>query len=413
MKRFITFLTYLSALNGLLLFIRPGDRALNTLIWFPKMIGAALTPVLGVAGLLGALLGLVKGERSLALAGLLGAGLSARFMEAIPDGRSHFVAEFGAVAELPDRSLQDNQVDIHRDLVIGQKPKSGKPFLADLWQPAEGCQRSGLSIIYSHGSGWRVGDKDMLTGHFFQRLAQSGHVVLDIAYSLYPEADLPTMVREVNQAILWIKANTQNLAINPDRIVLMGGSAGAHLSLLAAYAPGQPEFQSPGAASDTSVRGVVAFYPAADLRETFTQTQNHLAREKSPVDNLADALFNRIFDLHPDPDQNKYGTEYENFLVNLLGGTREEIPQVYDLLSPITHVSQDSPATLLLQGSDDVFDLAPSVRRLHQALQEAGVPVVLVEYPYTEHGFDLILPQISPVARAATREVERFLAFIA
>ena len=74
MKRFITFLTYLSAINGLLLFIRPGDRALNTLIWFPKMIGAALTPVLGVAGLLGALLGLVKGERSLALAGLLGAG---------------------------------------------------------------------------------------------------------------------------------------------------------------------------------------------------------------------------------------------------------------------------------------------------------------------------------------------------
>ena len=151
MKRFITFLTYLSALNGLLLFIRPGDRALNTLIWFPKMIGAALTPVLGVAGLLGALLGLVKGERSLALAGLLGAGLSARFMEAIPDGRSHFVAEFGAVAELPDRSLQDNQVDIHRDLVIGQKPKSGKPFLADLWQPAEGCQRSGLVLIDNDG----------------------------------------------------------------------------------------------------------------------------------------------------------------------------------------------------------------------------------------------------------------------
>jgi acetyl esterase/lipase len=156
----------------------------------------------------------------------------------------------------------------------------------------------------------------------------------------------------------------------------------------------------------------VAFYPVADLRETFTQTQNHLAREKSPVDNLADALFNRIFDLHPDPDQNKDGTEYENFLVNLLGGTREEIPQVYDLLSPITHVSQDSPATLLLQGSDDVFDLAPSVRRLHQALQEAGVPVVLVEYPHTEHGFDLILPQISPVARASAREVERFLALM-
>jgi acetyl esterase/lipase len=38
--------------------------------------------------------------------------------------------------------------------------------------------------------------------------------------------------------------------------------------------------------------------------------------------------------------------------------------------------------------------------------------VILVEYPHTEHGFDLILPQISPVAQAATREVERFLALM-
>ena len=124
------------------------------------------------------------------------------------------------------------------------------------------------------------------------------------------------------------------------------------------------------------------------------------------------ATFNRIFELHPDPSSSSggSGTEYENYLVNMLGGTLEEIPRVYDLLSPITHVSKESPPTLILQGSDDVFDLAPPVRCLHQALQEAGVPVVLVEYPHTEHGFDLILPQISPVAQAATREVERFLA---
>ena len=157
---------------------------------------------------------------------------------------------------------------------------------------------------------------------------------------------------------------------------------------------------------------MVAFYPAADLRVTFAQTQSQVSRTQRPIDKLANAMFNRIFELHPDPasSQVKEETEYKNYLANMLGGTLEEIPQVYDLLSPITHVSKDCPATLILQGSDDVFDLAPPVRCLHQALQEAGVPVVLVEYPHTEHGFDLILPQISPVAQAATREVERFLA---
>ena len=299
MKTIIKLLSFFSAINGLLLFIRPRDRALNTLIWFPKMIAAAVTPVLGVAGFLGTLLGLVNRDRSLAFAGLLGAGLSARFMEAIPDGRSQFAAEFGSDIEAPARFPQDTPADIHRDLVIGQKPKSGKPFLADLWQPPEGSPRSGLGIIYSHGSGWRVGDKDMLTGYFFQSLVEGGHVVLDIAYSLHPEADLPTMVSEVNQAVRWMKENSPNLAISPDRIVLMGGSAGAHLSLLAGYASGQPEFQPPGEPCDTSVRGVVAFYPIVDLREMYAQTRLQISREKRSIDNLADTMFNRIFDLQP------------------------------------------------------------------------------------------------------------------
>ena len=412
MKTILKFLAYLSAVNGILLFIRPRDTAFNTLIWIPKMIGAAISPVLGIAGLLGMLLGLVKRDWSLSLAGFLGAGLSARFIEEIPDGRDQITSVFGSGQEKSLPKHPAGPVDFQRNLVIGQKPRSGKPFVADLWQPLGDNPRSGLGIIYSHGSGWRVGDKDMLTRPFFHRLVEQGHVVLDIAYSLYPQADLPTMVSEVNHAILWMKEYSRTVAINPDRIVLMGGSAGAHLSLLAAYAPGQPEFQPAGENNDTSVRGVVAFYPAADLRDTFAQTESQVSRTQRPIDKLANAIFNRIFELHPDPSSSSggSGTEYENYLVNMLGGTLEEIPRVYDLLSPITHVSKECPPTLILQGSDDVFDLAPPVRCLHQALQEAGVPVVLVEYPHTEHGFDLILPQISPVAQAATREVERFLA---
>jgi len=84
-------------------------------------------------------------------------------------------------------------------------------------------QRTG--VIYAHGSGWRVGDKDMLTRHFFPRLAGQGHLVLDIAYTLRPEADIPTMVSEVNQAILWLKNNSSILGLDPEGIVLMGGSA--------------------------------------------------------------------------------------------------------------------------------------------------------------------------------------------
>ena len=84
----------------------------------------------------------------------------------------------------------------------------------------------------------------------------------------------------------------------------------------------------------------------------------------------------------------------------------------YRLLSPSSHIGPHCPPTLLLQGYDDFFQLAPAVRELHQGLQAAGLPAVLVEYPHAEHAFDLVLPLISPLARAATLDVERFLTLL-
>ncbi|MGW8224373.1 MAG: alpha/beta hydrolase [Anaerolineales bacterium] len=415
MKSALKVLTYLSAIGATLPFIRPKDNAVRTLIWFPKMISAALAPVLGLTAALGALLGLVKRDGKLTSAGLLGAGLAARFVAEIPDAREQFTREFDANWKEPSPTQTITPVDFQPDLIIAEKPWSGKPFYADLWQPPAGALHSGLGIIYSHGGGWRVGDKDMLTGHFFSRLAKDGHVVLDIAYSLYPEADIPTMVKEINLAILWMKENCQHYQINPERIVLMGGSAGAHLSLLAGYAPGQPEFHPTENKQDTTVRGVVAYYPVVDLRSLSLQRNRQAPTSPNVLDKAADAMLNFIFDLHPEaPDQDKNGgKELDRSLIQMLGGTQDELPEIYDLLSPIKHVNKKCPATLLLQGSDDVFDLERPVQRLYLALQEAGVPSIFVEYPHAEHGFDLIFPQISPLAKAATREVERFLAMMA
>jgi len=96
----------------------------------------------------------------------------------------------------------------------------------------------------------------------------------------------------------------------------------------------------------------------------------------------------------------------------MLGGTPDEIPEVYDLLSPINHIDPRDPPTQIFQGEDDFFRLAPSLRELHRKLQRTGVPVIYIEFPYTPHGFDLFLPQISPVALRSFREMDRFLYLI-
>ena len=357
--------------------------------------------------------------------GLLGAGLAARFIADIPTAEDQFSRAFGPdwKARLnPDLrrstgvgrpSIPEKDFELTQDLVIGSKPKSGRPFLVDLWQPSPDAPRSGLGIIYIHGSGWRVGDKDMLTRPFFRNLVGDGHVVVDIAYTLWPQAGIPTMVKEVNQAVLWLKENAETYRLNPDRIVLIGGSAGAHLALLAAYNPGQSKFQPASKTGDTSVRGVVAFYPVADILGLYGQIRQDTPEKPRRIDKLASAFINRIFEVPDKLPEKENGSRLDNYLVDILGGTPDEIPEVYQLCSPIEHIDQACPPTLLIQDSDDVFGLTPHVRRFHQTLQKAGVPVIYIEYPHTEHGFDLVLPQISPVAQAATLEVQRFLALVA
>jgi acetyl esterase/lipase len=421
MNAFLKMQVYLSALLGVAPFVRTEDRSLAALLWLPKLLAGALSPILGILGSLGAVLGLTRRDWKLAGAGFLGVGLAARYLRDIPVADGQFEAAFGADRTgqwTRRRSLpagEPGDAQFQRNLVYGHNPASGKALLADLWQPHSDTPRTGLGVLYIHGGGWRIGTKDMATRTFFRRLTGQGHVILDIAYTLWPEADLPAMVVEVKQAIHWLKENAPSHGVDPERIVLMGGSAGAHLALLAAYTPNHPAFQPASDAGDTSVRGVVAFYPPVDFLTMSLQGGHGAPSAHSFLDKAASAMLDRLFLLHAEDIEAKVGRKvgFDNFVTALLGGSADEIPEIYRLLSPIYHVGGHCPPTLLLHGSDDVFGLTPGVRRLYRALQETDVPAILVEFPHTDHGFDLILPQVSPVARAATQDVARFLALLA
>lgn len=417
MKNPLKILTYLSALLSLLTLLKPVDTSIRVLLWVPKLLGGALAPILGTISGLGTLTGFIRHDWKLAGAGILGAGLAAKFLGDMPKSEDQFRNAFGfdwqerVPTELrsstPPRrrsigTSAQGRIEFQQN-VICDTPEINKSLLADLWQPSSNMPRSGLGVINIHGGGWRVGDKDLGTRHFFRRLAGEGNVVLDVAYSLWPQADIQTMVTEVNQAITWMKDNHAALGVNPERIFLMGGSAGAHLALLAAYS-GNRKTDLPE--MDTSVRGVIAFYPPVDLFNMQAQIRETAHTRTRPIDKAVNDMLNFLFMYQPEQDEGNVS----DMLTEMIGGTPDEIPETYRSLSPIYQVGPHCPSTLLLHGSDDVFGLTPGVRRLHKELQTAGVPVVLVEYPHTDHGFDLVLPQISPVARSAAHNIERFLA---
>ena len=125
----------------------------------------------------------------------------------------------------------------------------------------------------------------MLTRPFFQHLASQGHVIVDLAYTRVPEVRLHGQVADVKRAIRWAKTDAGQYGVNPDRVVLMGASAGAHLALLTAYTAAHPVFQVDDVQGDMAVCAVVSYYgiarPETGLLPVAGPLQRSVLRQRS------------------------------------------------------------------------------------------------------------------------------------
>jgi hypothetical protein len=81
-------------------------------------------------------------------------------------------------------------------------------------------------MIYLHPGGWQNVDKDTGTLPFFSYLVAKGHLVMDVSYRLCHETDMWGMIGDVKRAIAWMKANAGEYGVDPERVVVSGGSAG-------------------------------------------------------------------------------------------------------------------------------------------------------------------------------------------
>jgi acetyl esterase/lipase len=429
-KKTARFFAYASAVLNALTLIPPLRSWLGVLLYLPRVLPEGCPLPLGAIGFLGAIRGLMKRDSRAVVAGLVGTGLAVRHIARVTAPHDHFDHAFGAdwrqrispalrAQMLPRRYLpvmpSSPPAVLERNVSFGVHVESGAQLLADLWQPSAGVPRTGLGIIYLHGSGWHYMDKDMLTRPFFSHLANQGHVVMDVAYTLAPLTDLHGMIADVQRAIAWLKTNAGAYGVDPDRIVLMGGSAGGHLALLNAYAPSHPALHPPDVNTDTTVHAVVAYYAPIDLLASYhffsACYEDLFTRQSWPekwIMQLAEALLRWLRFLPP----GGHIVPIPGMLTDLLGGTPDQAPDLYHLASPINHVGRHCPPTLLLQGGHDPGGMRVDALRLHESLRAAGVKSIYLEYPHTGHGFDLILPRLSPSAQAATYDVERFLALV-
>jgi len=409
--------TILSGLSLLLSVLFILQLKVINIVFMIRLAVAALSPYWTIMGLVGALLGWVYGAPWAVAMGVISTGMVVWYVWRCSRDHKGFEKAFGAdwsdqISPEQARNMVQKrwtwflrmkaspESSFERDVAFWTDPDTQRELLCDIWCPADG-DVSGLAVVYLHGGGWTAFDKDFLTRPFFQHLVAQGHTVMDISYRLCPEVDIYGMVGDVKRAVAWMKANAPRFRVNPEKIVLVGSSAGAHLCLLAAYTPQHPELTPEDLiGTDLSACGVVSYYGPTDLLAAYEPWRNSNPFIKFDSVSIGTRL---------DPSE---AMKYLGRLEILLGGHPQEVPDTYQLANPTTHVHPDSPPTLHMQGDKDILVSSDSTHALYTKLVEAGVPAINVVFSWTDHMFDLILPQVNPAAQSALYDVDRFLVLL-
>ena len=229
------------------------------------------------------------------------------------------------------------------------------------------------TLIQIHGGGWTIGNKDQQGKPIMLHFASRGWVCFAVNYRLAPRSTWPAQIVDVKRAIAWVKGHAEEYGADPDFIVVTGGSAGGHLSALAALTPNDPEWQPGFENADTSVQACIPYYGVYD----FTRTESRANR----------ALLRLL--------------ERQVFKKRL-----REAPEEFEAASPIARVGADAPAFFVIHGAHDSLVPVVETRRFVEKLRGVShEPVVYTELPGAQHAFDVF-----PSIRTAhvTRASERF-----
>jgi arylsulfatase A-like enzyme/dienelactone hydrolase/glucose/arabinose dehydrogenase len=214
-------------------------------------------------------------------------------------------------------------------------------LLLDLYRPQERPEAGVPCVLWIHGGGWRQGSKEQCP---LVWLAGEGVAVASINYRLTHLATWPAQAEDCQAAFDWLVAHAPAHGIDPQRIVVAGGSAGGHLAaLLGTTGSDEPR-----------PRGVIDIFGPAHLPSMVSDTPG--------------------------------GQFAAGVIARLLGGPVAQRGALASAASPITHVSADDPPFLILHGDRDALVPLEQSERLQAALDAVGVPAELRVLRGAGHG---------------------------
>ena len=268
-------------------------------------------------------------------------------------------AEIPLLSGLNPLKIRNPQVQRLADIPYGEE---GERNLLDIYLPRERPEGPMPILIQIHGGAWILGKKDNQGLPLLYHMAANGWLGVAINYRLGPRWRFPTMLSDVLRAIAWVKEHAREYGGDPSFVALTGGSAGGHLTSLAALLANRPDLQPGFERADTSVSAAVPLYGRYDFldRGQFWGTKGGAG--------IVKFMAEKVMPCYPDQD---YG--------------------LWELGSPVAQVHSGAPPFFVIHGTHDSLIPVEEARLFVAELRRrSNRDVLYAELDGAQHAFDFV-----------------------
>ncbi|TXT37805.1 MAG: Esterase/lipase-like protein [Planctomycetota bacterium] len=249
------------------------------------------------------------------------------------------------------------------NVVYGQR--GGADLLFDVFRPP---QPNGAGVAVMISGSWKSG-ADSVRPFLFAPFLRRGYTVFAVRHHSQPECLIGDIVSDVQRAVRFIRHHRDRYGVDGNRLGVVGGSSGGHLSLMLATrgGPGLADADDAVDRESSAVQCVACFFPVTDLLNLGTSTEN-------PGDGGPPKNFKKGF-----------GPRAQ---------TLEEWKVLGRELSPIYHITSAMPPIFIVHGdADTLVPLDQSARFAEQAKVQ-GKDVRLEVRPDKGHGWPTMVLDI-------------------
>ena len=237
--------------------------------------------------------------------------------------------------------------------------RHGKPLTLDVIRPTH---PNGIGVAFMVSGGWKSSPAGSTPAWICAPLLRRGYTVFAICHISQPESTVQEIFDDMQRGVRFVRHNASQYGIDPNRMGVIGGSAGGHLSLMLATrgGPGAADASDPIDRASSAVQAVAIFYPVTDLIDLGSSTEN----------------------LHDGGPPKTYVKAFGPTVTNLVAWTN-----IGRALSPLYHVHASQPPVLIYQGTADTLTPPEQSERFQKRSRELGRTVEMVYHEGGEHGW--------------------------